>query len=332
MLGNQSKTITINEIEFSSLTYELPRDISVILNKHFSEIGPTLAAEIPDTPIKCTDYIKPAEATFIVKQITCTEIFSLINKLPLNKASGLDNISVRLLKEAASIVTSSLTFIINLSIVTGILPEEWKYARVSPVFKDGVKADPNNYRLISVLPVVSKLIERVVFNQFYGYLNENNLLTESQSGFRPRFSTETTLLEETNEWIKNIDKSLLNGVIFLDLKKAFDTMDHSILLQKLEFYGVRSQTLAWFKSYLIGRKQKTLVGGELSDICTLTFGILQGSILGLLLFILYINDLPSCGVFSKPRMYADDTTVTSAAKDPDALQVKMNSDLDKIQT
>ena len=137
---------------------------------------------------------------------------------------------------------------------------------------------------------------------------------------------------EKNEWIKNIDKSLLNGVIFLDLKKAFDTMDHSILLRKLEFYGVRSQTLAWFKSYLTGRKQKTLVGGELSDFCTLTCGIPQGSILGPLLFILYINDLPSCGVYSKPRMYADDTTLTSAAEDPDTLQVKMNSDLDATQT
>ena len=104
------------------------------------------------------------------------------------------------------------------------------------------------------------------------------------------------------------------------------------LLRKLEFYGVRSQTLAWFKSYLTGRKQKTLVGGELSDFCILICGIPQGSILGPLLFILYINDLPSCGVYSKPRMYADDTTLTSAAEDPDTLQVIMNSDLDTIQT
>lgn len=198
-LGNQSKTTTINKIEFQSLTYESTQDISGILNKHFSAIGPTLAAEIADTPIKCTDYIKPAKATFSLKQTTCAEIFSLINKLPLNKVSGLDNISMCLLKEAAPTITSPLTLIINLSIVTGSVPGERKHAWVSPVIKDGVKADPNNYRPISVLPVFSKLIERVVLNQLYGYLNENNLLTESQSGFRPRFSTETTLLEETNE-------------------------------------------------------------------------------------------------------------------------------------
>ena len=180
-----------------------------------------------------------------------------------------------------------------------------------PIFKEDRKTDSNNYRPISVLPVVSTLIERVVFNQLYEYLNNNKLLTESQSGFRPMFSTETALLEATNEWLWNIDNNLLNGVIFLDLKKALDTMDHAILLGKLKLYGVSSQSLNWFRSYLSDRKQLTFIDGVQSDFCNITCGIPQGSILGPLLFTIYIHDLPSCYLFSKPRMYAGDTTLTS---------------------
>ena len=183
-------------------------------------------------------------------EVSCQEIFNIIQKIPSNKASGLDNISARLLKEASPIVTRSLTFIINLSITTGIFPNAWKRARVSPIFKENLKTDPNNYRPISVLPVVSKLIKRVVFNQLYEYLNNNKLLTESQSGFRPMFFTEAALLEAMNEWLWNIDNNLLNGVIFLDLKKAFDTMDHAILLGKLNLYGASYQSLNRFLSYL----------------------------------------------------------------------------------
>lgn len=146
------------------------------------------------------------------------------------------------------------------------------------------------------------------------------------------FSTETALLEATNEWLWNIDNSLLNGVIFLDLKKAFNTMDHAILLGKLKLYGVSSQSLNWFQSYLSDRKQQTFIDGAQSDFCNITCGIPQGSILSPLLFTIYINDLPSCDLFSKPRLYADDTTLTTSAEDPWVLEYKMNYDMNLIQS
>ena len=156
---------------------------------------------------------------------------------------------------------------------------------------------------------MAKVCERIVYNQFYEYFTENNLISCNQSGFRSLHSTATALLEATDNWAFNIDKGHVNAVIFLDLKKAFDTVDHSILLSKLKAYGVGSNSSNWFKSYLDNRTQKYFVNGSLSDsqVEPLTCGIPQGTILGPLLFILYINDLPNCLVNSHPRMYADDT-------------------------
>ena len=146
------------------------------------------------------------------------------------------------------------------------------------------------------------------------------------------FSTDTALLEMTNKWLWNTDNKYLNGVISLDLKKVFDTIDHAILLEKLKLHGVDCLSLEWFRSYLSDQKQQTLIDGAQSDFCNVTSGFPQGSILGRLLFTIYINYLPSCNLCSKPRMHADDATLTSSVEDPYVLEHKMNFDMNLIQS
>ena len=246
------------------------------------------------------------------------------------KATGLDQIPSKLLKLAADIVGPSLAGIFERSINTGIFPAEWKLARVTPIFKKGSKSDLDNYRPISVTPIVSKIFERIVFDQLYQYLNENNLLTNCQSGFRSLHSTLTALLEATNNWSVNIDNGLLNGVVFIDLKKAFDTIDHEILLRKLASYGADKNALAWFDSYLSHRSQKCNVNGNLSNAKELSCGVPQGSIIGPLLFLIYINDLPNSLSIASAKMFADDTHISVSATNQTDLETSVNAELNNL--
>ena len=161
-------------------------------------------------------------------------------------------------------------------------------------------------------------------------LMANNLLSTHQSGFRSLHSTVTSLLEATDDWAFNIDQGNVNAVVFLDLKKAFDTVDHNILISKLSAYGIRGTSIEWFKSYLSERNQKCFINGSLSSNSVLSCGIPQGTILGPLLFLLYINDLPNCVMHSQPRMYADDTHLTLAGNSVDSIELNLNEDLASI--
>ena len=213
---------SINELKIDSVTFTEASDLCEILNDHFTHIGTNLASSIPDSENSFQSYINPVNSTFSLKPTSVNVILKHLGKLPIHKATGLDNISGRLLKEAAPVISASLTIIINRSIETGLFPSAWKTAKVFPLFKANDRSDPNNYRPISVLPVISKICERIVYDQLYSYLIEHNLLTKYQSGFRSLHSTVTALLDVTNEWQLNIDKGLTNLVIFhLDLAKAF---------------------------------------------------------------------------------------------------------------
>ena len=158
----------------------------------------------------------------------------LLRPINYNRATGLDGIPGKILKLAADILFPSLTKLFNQSLIKGIYPDDWKIAKVVPVFKNGPKNSLNNYRPISIISAVAKIFGKLVHDQVYRYLICNDLLSKYQSGFRPDHSTLTALVEATNSWSVNIDKSLLNRVVFIDLKKAFDSIDHNILLRKLK--------------------------------------------------------------------------------------------------
>lgn len=157
--------------------------------------------------------------------------------------------------------------IFNAAISKGVFPTDWKLSKVSPIFKKGDKEDPNNYRPIYVIQAVAKILENIIFDQLSAYLQANKLLEDSQSGFRKNHSTMTALLDATDEWPLNIDKGLVNAIVFIDLKKAFDTVDHKILLTKLEMYGIRDMSLKLFESYLTDRQQKCNINGLYQTRC-----------------------------------------------------------------
>ena len=328
---NQSKRV--NSLRVEDRIIEDTAEMASEFNSHFTSVADKLRSLLPQTNFDMSKLInfvcskKDNNVLFCIPPITESKVIGCLKSIDLHKACGVDKLSPRMLKLAAPIIAPSIAKLINHSFNTASFPQRWKTAKVSPLLKGGDSEDLNNYRPISVLPVLSKVIERHVHNSLSGYLCENNLIYSKQSGFWKLHSTETAMIRIIDELLFNLDNNRVSGMILIDYCKAFDMVDHVILLDKLHAYGLDNTSLSWFQSYLSDRRQFVSTSEKESITSIIPHGVPQGSILGPLLFVLFINDLPLHVSSANTDLYADDTTLTCSVNwmDMDRLQISLNA-------
>ena len=329
---SNKKRKTLDKIIVDSKMITNKEEICNEFNAFFANIGPKLATQIKPISNKTYD-------TFLKKRVLMSFAFTLVGEndvlkylssLRTKNSAGFDGISVKLLKRLSSALINPLTLIINQSLVTGIFPKKLKIAKVLPLFKKDDYTIMDNYRPISLLTSITKLFEKVVFTQLNDYFRNNDLFYDSQYGFLKDHSTEYAAMELTDKILKAIDDKNISLAIFMDLSKAFDTLDHGILINKLAHYGIHGTTFQWFSSYLTDRNQYVEIDGVTSNILPLSTGVPQGSILGPLLFLIYTNDIPYCTEYFNFILYADDTTLSSTIQISSLSPRDLNTELAKV--
>ena len=304
----------IKTILFNNRIYDEPDKIASLFNAHFSTIGKKISESFQNTSnAGQTNNIRSPVNSFSFSYVTPQNVKLAILSLK-NKSCHISMYPVSILKLLEPILSPILASIINKSFQTGTFPKLLKIAKVIPVYKANDKQDITNYRPISILHPISKVFERIIFKQLLGFLNKFSLLNKNQYGFRPHRSTTQAILDNLNFIYENLDNDYTVISIFLDFSKAFDCIDHAILLRKLYQYGIRGIANDYFRSYLSDRTQYVCIENELSSTLPITHGVPQGSVLGPILFLLFINDFPHSSIFFKFTLFADDSNLLSIFK------------------
>ena len=284
-----------------------------------------------ESPTLISDYYKKLSLSENFKLDSTTEgyLFNILKNVEVTKAEGIDQISGKFLKDGAQILAKSISELCNYSMTLGSFPDACKIAKVKPLFKKGSKTDPSNNRPVSLLPLLCKVFEGVAVDQTEEFLSLNKVLCDYQFGFRKNHSTDTCLSFLNEKMLKGFDDGLVTGMILIDLQKALDTINHDILLKKLSIIGFSDHTVKWFQSYLSKRKFNVNLENSFSEVSNISCGVPQGSIIGPLLFLIYVNDTPmavKCNLF----LYADDTCLVFQSKNVNDIEKQLNEDFANI--
>lgn len=310
-----------------------PTDIANSFNNYF--------INLPTNTSKTNNLKNIVAKSIFLTPIIINDTIKITKTLKNTNSVGFDGILTKVIKMNIATLATPLTHIINLSLSTGVYPDSLKLTTVIPVHKKGEKDEMKNYRPIALIPIISKIFEKVIYNQLYKFLETNNIITNQQNGFRKGKSTNLAIYDLLKPVLTNIDKKNPICSIFMDMTKAFDYVNHKLLLSKLESYGVRGIPLNLIKSYLSNRKQRTQITRiskltkinteYYSDFREIHTGVPQGSILGPLLFLIYINDLPR--ITHHPMvLFADDSTVIIKRDIPQNYEIDINLTLKNIVT
>ena len=333
------KNVGIESLKIDNIPRYDAKSITTEFCTHFAQVGKTYANKLPPPTTPKDVYIKKIERLEHSLFLTPTykiEINNLIRDLPIKTSSGHDNISNTLLKAISQSILEPLEIIFNRSLSEGYFPSKMKNADVIPLYKTKQHDESNNYRPISLLLTISKILEKIIYKRTYQFLEETDQIYKSQYGFRSSHSCENAIQELVSEIIKGKQDNLYMLALFLDLSKVFDSLEHTVLLEKLERYSIRGVSLEWYKSYLKNRsirvKCKVTSTGmtEYSDYQNIEFGTQQGSCLGPLIFLIFTNDLYKHAKYSSTILFADNTTLYKTHRNLEYLKFCLEHDLNHL--